>query len=474
MSDDAQGRETSPRPAGAAQPARKPGPQADPAPGRPGSGGQDGPGKTAPGKGGGGKPPPNRPGKGGQGGQRAPAGKGGQGNGTGKGGSKGQGGQPQAPVPPPAAPAHMKTRHWGLTLSFVVLVLAPFAALVWYLWFVAEDQYTSVTGFTVRQEEGGNASQILGGLAQLTGAQSGSDGEILYEFILSQSLVRAIEADVGLSDHYTARWSRDPVFALWPDPSIEDLEWYWGRVVRVSYDPNTGLTELRVSAFTPEKAQDIARAVVDRSQEMINALNEKAREDAMRYAREDLEQALARLKAAREALTAFRSRTQIVDPEADLQGRMGVMNNLQQQLAEALIEYDLVRETTNATDPRVTQAARRITVIRERIADERESFATQRPGDTAEDYPSLIAEYEGLVVDREFAEETYRAALAALDLARAQAQRQSRYLATYIDPTLAEDSTRPDRPTLAGLAALVLLLTWAVLALIFYAVRDRA
>ncbi|WP_260107663.1 hypothetical protein [Phaeobacter inhibens] len=66
----------------------------------------------------------------------------------------------------------------------------------------------------------------------------------------------------------------------------------------------------------------------------------QARADAMRYARADLDEALERLKDARQSLTSFRTRTRIVDPEADIQGRMGVMNNLQQQLAEALIQYE--------------------------------------------------------------------------------------------------------------------------------------
>jgi capsular polysaccharide transport system permease protein len=374
-----------------------------------------------------------------------------------------------------AAPARMRPRHWGLITSFVVLVLAPFAVVTWYLWFVALDQYASVTGFTVRQEEGTNASQLIGGLAQLTGGQTGTDGEILYEFILSQSLVRNVEQSIGLSDHYGARWDADPVFGLRPDPSIEDLEAYWKRVVRVAYDPNTGLTELRVLAFTPEKAQEVATEVLRQSQDMLNALNEQAREDAMRYALADLDEAVERLKVAREALTAFRTRTQIVDPAADIQGRMGVMNNLQQQLAQAFIEYDLIRETTAASDPRVTQAARRIEVIQERIVDERESFASRSPvGAALDDYPSLIAEFEGLVVDREFAEETYRAALAALDAARAQAQRQSRYLATYVQPNLAEDSVSPARATLTAITGLILLLSWAVMALIYYSIRDRA
>lgn len=124
-----------------------------------------------------------------------------------------------------------------------------------------------------------------------------------------------------------------------------------------------------------------------------------------------------RLKSAREALTRFRTRTQIVDPAADIQGRMGVVNNLQQQLAQALVDLDLLQETTNLSDPRVTRAEQRIDVIRNRINKERDNFSNGGDDSDAqgEDYPTLIAEFESLSVDREFGEVSYRAALAALD-----------------------------------------------------------
>jgi capsular polysaccharide transport system permease protein len=233
---------------------------------------------------------------------------------------------------------------------------------------------------------------------------------------------------------------------------------------------------VQAGGFDAQTAQAITQAIVDTSQTRINALNEQAREDAMRYARIDLDESVEQLKAAREALTQFRTRTRIVDPEADIQGRMGVMNNLQQQLAEALIEHDLLQSRVGAEDPRIKQIMQRIGVIRARIDSERQTFASNNTdtGAVGEDYPSLISEFERLTVDREYAEETYRAALTALEVARDDATRQSRYLATYIKPTQAEEAEYPQRFTLAGMIGIFLLLAWAIGALIFYSIRDRS
>ena len=388
---------------------------------------------------------------------------------------KSTGQQPQDASLALAAPAHMKRRHWGLVHALLLLVVLPILVVSAYLYVLAEDQYASTTGFTVRQQEGGSASSFLSGLAGFTGTGGSSDSDILYEFIQSQEIVERIDAKLDLRGHYSQHWKTDKVFSIWPNADIEDLLWFWTRIVRISYDQSASLIEIRVLAFDPEYARAVAQEIVAESQAIINELSTTARADAMRYAQSDLDEALERLKSAREALTSFRTRTRIVDPTADLQGRLGVMNNLQQQLAEALISYDLLLENSREGDPRLQQAEQRIEVIRARISSERDAFATggDDVGAVGDDYPSLIAEFERLTVDRVYGEETYRASLAALDVARAEADRLSRYLATYIEPTLAQRAEYPKRGILIGLTALFMLLTWAILALVYYSIRDR-
>ena len=146
-----------------------------------------------------------------------------------------------------------------------------------------------------------------------------------------------------------------------------------------------------------------------------------------------------------------------------------------QQLAEALIEHDLMQSRVGAEDPRIKQIMQRIGVIRTRIDSERQTFASNNTdtGAVGEDYPSLISEFERLTVDRQYAEETYRAALTALEVARDDATRQSRYLATYIRPTLAQSSEFPQRFVLLGLVMLFLVMTWSILSLVYYSIRDR-
>lgn len=376
-------------------------------------------------------------------------------------------------VAPMASRARLRSRHWGIFFSFVFHLILPLVVAGWYLWERAEDRFASTVGFTVQQEQLTSlASPLTDAFSALGSSGSSPDADILYEYLQSQKLVEAIDAEFDLRGHYAQFHDADPIFSLNPDATLEDLVAYWPKILRIAYDEGSGLIELQVLAYDALTAQAIAGAVVTNSQALINDLNAQSRADTMRYAQEDLAAAEAQLSQARKDLVAFRTRTQIVDPETDLAGRLGIVNTLQEQLAEALVEFDLLAQSTSDGDPRVIQAQRRIDVIRARVAQERANVARGQENDTGEDYPTLLAEYEGLVVRREISEQSYRVALTSVEAARADAARQSRYLAAYITPTLPQTATYPQRLTLMGLITLFGLLAWTIAVLIYYSVRD--
>ncbi|MEH6833528.1 MULTISPECIES: hypothetical protein [Falsihalocynthiibacter] len=374
-------------------------------------------------------------------------------------------------IAPPANRAKLERRHGLIAVLFALIVVVPVGLWAAYLYQRAEDQFVSTVGFSVRTEEAQSPLDILGGLGSLSGSGS-RDADILYEFIQSQIMVQTIDAQLDLRKLFSIP-ETDPIFSFDPEGSIEDLVKYWQRMIRVNYDTGTQLIELQVRAFTPQDAQNIARAIFEENSRMINALSAIAREDTTRYAREELDKSIARLKIAREKMTQFRLQNQIADPETEIVVQTGLMNALQQRLSDALIELDLLSDIASKTDPRITLAQRKIDVIHARINDERRKFGSNPTGQGGEDFSTMIGEFESLIVDREFAEKSYLAALQAYDFALAEASRQSRYLAAYVKPTLAETALHPKRELLLGLAALFLFMIWAILTLVLYSIRDR-
>lgn len=363
-----------------------------------------------------------------------------------------------------------RRRRWGLIVSFVMFVLGSIAGAGGYLYGRAVDQFHSTTVFAMRTEEAQTGLDVLSGLTALSGSSS-SDTDILNAFLLSQQLVEQVQGRVDLR----ALWSKpkqDPVFAFDPSGSIEDLTMFWERMVRISYDHRTNLIELKVHAFTPEDAQQIAQAILAEASAMIDRLSAVAQDDAIATSLTNLELAQDRLRAARLDIAELRAQTRVVDPLADLEGDMGVLAALEQDLAAERVRLGMLAQngaTASAADIRMSQAELRVSVLEQQIAQERSNLAAR----DGQGLSVIVGDFERLALELRFAEEAYVSSAAALDMARADAQRKSRYLAAFVEPTLSERALYPRRAVLLGTVAAVSLLFWALLVMVYFSVRDR-
>ncbi|MEM1064032.1 MAG: sugar transporter [Pseudomonadota bacterium] len=370
-------------------------------------------------------------------------------------------------VPRPVGPDR-RTRPW-LAVTFCLAVLCPLAGIAAYLAWFATPQFETVAAFSVRKEDAPAAAPGVSGFNGVLGTGT-PDAEVLYGYLGSRDLVALLDESVNLRARYGRVWPQDRVFRLPPEATIEDLSRFWGRMTALSQDTGTGVIEMRVRAFTPEDAEVIAVSALAAADVLVNRLSDLAREDTLGHASREVAGAAERLEAARSALLAFREANQIVDPQADLNGHMGVLENLQTELANELIRSDLLALGATADGPRLAQSRRRIGVIEARIAEERAKLAS---GARARGYAATFDIYERLRADVEFSEETYAAARTAEVTARAEARRQSRYLAVHIRPGRAERATWPDAPKVLGMAALFLVLAWGLAALVVASLRDR-
>jgi capsular polysaccharide transport system permease protein len=230
---------------------------------------------------------------------------------------------------------------------------------------------------------------------------------------------------------------------------------------------------LNVRAFSAEAAQAIAAASLDEASDMINRLSNEARTDIVASSGTDLDTAMERLRNARLAMAEFRIRNNVVDPVADLQADLSVIASLQQELAQHQIALDILRSDAQPArrgdEQRLAEAETGIAAIKARIADERAKFG----GGQERDYVALLSEFEDLTLNTEFAQQAYLGALAAHEAARADAQRQTRYLSAHIAPTWAESAVHPRRWLLLGMVAGFGFLLWATVSLGAAGLADR-
>jgi len=378
------------------------------------------------------------------------------------------------PVSAPPASAMRRRTPWLAVLSFLAMVAIPCAIAAWYLYDLAAERYASRAAFSIRSNESTAPVEIFGAITQLGGGTAAADGQILYDFIQSQQIVRQIADTLDLIAIY-GRAPDDLLFALDPDPPIEDLLEHWRRMVDVAVDPSSGILTVEARAFTPEDARKIARAVLDASIVLVNQLSDGARADTVRATRHELREAEKRLRAIRARLRAFRDIEQEVDPTLNAQAALALVAKLEEDRARAQVRLEELAVVLDQEAPQLRSLRRRITTLASRIAEERTRLGTGRPAPDGSTRPlsDIVGDYEELLVDREFAETAYTATLAAHQQAEAEARRRHRHLAVHIEPTLSEEAEYPDRPLWLAAIALLSVAIWSITGLIIGNVRER-
>lgn len=369
--------------------------------------------------------------------------------------------------------ARPRKRHFFALASFALLVIAPSLAAVGYLYTRAADQYASTLAFSIRGNEPLPQLGLLGMIAQNVSG-GGTDAEIVYEFIRSQQMVEAALVSLPLETMFN-RPEDDFVFRLGVDRPIEELVDYWNWITDISFDGATGLVRFEARAFDPEDARRIAEFVLAESTRIVNDLSAQARLDAVSVAKLTLTEAEDRLREARRKVRAFRDVEQAIDPTEDARAALGLMAVLEQSLAETQVERDTQAALIGPRAPQIARLNQRIESLQKRIDEERSRLgAGAASGDGGERlFSQLLGEYEDLRVEQEFAERAYISTLASYEQAQIEARRQTRYLSPHIAPTLSVEAQHPQRAMIGMAIFVILLVSWSVVLLVVYNIRDR-
>jgi capsular polysaccharide transport system permease protein len=342
---------------------------------------------------------------------------------------------------------HALRRH---ALMLAVFVLPSLIAVLYY-GLIAADRYTSEAQFVVRSPNRANMDQLTS-LVPITGAERASDeASAVHQFISSRDAVALLTRDADLRT-LLSRPEADPVwrFPGWFTRDLREkfFEHYLD-FVSVRQDSSTGITTLVVQAFRPEDSVKIAQVLLAGSEALINRLNERSRHDTIRAAEREVEIAKARAFERREELTAFRTQVGTVDPAKSSQNLLETIGKLSfeaaqtnAQLAEAL--------RSSPQGPQITNFRNRIQAIEQQIVEEKRQI-----GGSAKALAPVIADYERLVLEREFADRTLASALASLENARNESRRQQLYLERVVEPHAADYPSQPKR-LLSIVIALVL------------------
>lgn len=364
-----------------------------------------------------------------------------------------------------------RARSRRLAKQLGLFVLLPTSLAAAYFLGVASPQYESYSIFTVQSSELRPSLGVDGLLAGLaTGTGGGHDALAVRDFILSRDMLTRLNKEQAFIEHYKDP-KEDFVSRLAPDASFEKAYEYFGDKVFANYDQLSGSVTVHVRAFTADKAASIAAAILGYSEEMVNKLSARERHDRTAHAEAGVKSAEARLAEARKRIVALQQEHGDFSPQATATATMTVRTQLEAELAKARAELMQLKSYMNDNAPQVLAANDRVKAVSAQVAGEsRRLVNPTRPGGLN----TTFADFEAAMVEKEFAQKAYESSMATLELARADADRQHRYVAVIAAPSKPDESTYP-RQVRSIIAALVVsFLLWGVVSMIGAAIREHA
>ncbi len=348
-------------------------------------------------------------------------------------------------LPPRLPPKRQKQRSLlprSVKGWFMLLVVLPSLFVGAYYTFYAADLYESESRLLVRSRAG---SANPGGAASAIAAATGGGGRGgMDEARAVAAYIDSVDALAGLrrTIDLIAIWRRpeaDLVSRLQAeDPKAESLLRYYRRRVNVNYDIETNITTLRVQAYRPGDAKQIADALIMLSEDLVNRFSARSAADQLRVAREEVEIAERRVIAAREALNTFREREQALDPTRAAGAAVENVTRLEGLLAQTRAELQEKRAFMRPDNPQIQVLNNRIAALIAQVGAERARSTRGEEGLTQQ-----LSGYERLQLEREFAEKQLTSAISSLESTRADAQRQAVFLLRVVEPSLPERANYP-------------------------------
>ncbi len=377
------------------------------------------------------------------------------------------------PSPKPVADGKVierlrRQRMFGLAKRLALFVVLPTLLATAYYGAVASDQYESHAQFTVHSVEASAGAGLDGLLGGLTGGGS-RDTLIVRDHILSRDMLAQLDEEHGFSEAWKAP-SLDAIARLPADATFEDAFEHYQDHVFVDYDSNSGVLTLVVRAPDPAMSKTFAEAILAHSEARVNELSLRERADRTRYAEEQVAKSEARLTKARKAVLEQQTSNAELSPQAEAGASMAVRTSLEGELARARAELMELQSFMTADAPKVKAARQRVRALSAQVGAEKSRVV----GPKGDGLAKSMAEFEEAMVEKEFAEAAYRSAMTTLELARADAARQHRYLAVIAAPSLPDESTYPERWLGVLTVFLMSFLLMGIGSLLIASVREHA
>jgi capsular polysaccharide transport system permease protein len=352
---------------------------------------------------------------------------------------------------------------------FLLTVALPTTLAVLYYGLIASDVYVSESRFVVRSPQKQSQTNLVGALLQGTGFSRAQDDTYpVIDYIESRDALRELNVGNYVADAYSEHGDVISRFHRWPDGSFESLWKYYGkRIVDIEFDSTSAIAKLQIRAYTAEDAEKINERLLEMSERLINRMNRRAVSDTVTFAQGEVDVAAAKAKDAAAALAAYRRTYTVFDPDRQSALQLQQVTALQTQMLAA--QTQLVQlQSISPKNPQIPVLQTNIANLEKQI-----TAATSGVAGGKNSLADKAAVYARMQLDSQFADKQLASAMAALENARADAQRKQLYLERLVEPNTPDVAIEPKRlKSILEVFALGII-AWGILELLLAGVREH-
>lgn len=333
---------------------------------------------------------------------------------------------------------------WGRWNWFVIFVVIPTLFSAAYFGLFASEIYTSRSNFVIKSV-GQKIPQSSSIFSLLQGGSVSPAREQAYEvdtYLHSRSALQAVQKRLNLRSIYSS--PKADFFARYPGPLHADLAEnlfdYYNDMTSIHLDSDTGIITLETRAFEAREAQAINSVLLDLGEQLVNRLNDRAQSQAVSENSKRVAAAELRMRSAREALSAYRNRTALIDPAKQASGDLEIANQLVITKTNLDAQLALMRRVT-PSNPAIPALQSRSDVLAGQIVAQQGKVVGGGRGNIAR----KLGNYENLLVEQEFATQALAAAKTALEQSSSEAAKQQFYLERVVEPSVPDMARLPKR-----------------------------
>lgn len=354
-----------------------------------------------------------------------------------------------------------KSPQWALAFFAIILVS--------FYWFVlAEERYVSNATVVLESPQVATPEISLSSIMGGGGGGNSQDLLLLREHLLSVDMLRRLDEDLNIREHYT---EHGDIFAKLGnrEAPIEDLHKYYLSRVEVELDEYAGVLNIEVQGYTPEFAQKMTALLLEAGEDHMNEMGHRLADEQVRFLEQQMVRLDERFSETREALLEYQNEHGLVSPSDTVESINQVVATLEADLARLQAQRNALSSFQSNQSSELRQVERNITALRDQIIEQRERVA-QASGDSLN---SVSAQYETLELQAEFAQETYSNALSSLENTRLEAARQLKQVSVLQSPLMPEYPTEPNRLYNSSVFAIITIFLAFIFSMIIMIIKDH-